>query len=272
MASYRSESGLWYTVTETLDSEGSKPWVVFYHGVGMRGDAWTGWFPNLLKDYRILTFDARGYGESPLREGESDSRTLDDWVEDLISLLDERGIEQAYMIGESLGGTAVLNTVAKHPERVTACVVCSTGFRGSYISEVNSWPDIAAEGGIEAWSKYMTARRFNDEDPQSLWDAVHEMQTASSVDVIVYDGQMLQGSDLTEKLATMDRPTLILAPGSSPFISREHSQELEATLPNGSLIIFGNVKHGVAWALADECAYLARSFFERARHGATHSM
>jgi len=98
------------------------------------------------------------------------------------------------------------------------------------------------------------------------------MQTASNVDVIVYDGQMLQGSDLSEELATMDKPTLILAPGSSPFISREHSQELEATLPNSSLIIFGNVKHGVPWVLADECAYLANRFFERAQLGAAHSM
>lgn len=271
MANYRSESGLSYTVTKTPDS-GGKPWVVFCHGVGMKGDAWTGWFPNLLSDYRILTFDARGYGESLLREGEFGSRTLDDWVGDLISLLDEEGIEQACMIGESLGGTAVLHTAARHPERVTACVVCSTGFRGSLISEISRWPGIVAEGGIEAWSEYMNARRFNYEDPQSLWEAVHEIQMASSVDVIVYDAQMLGGSDLSEELATMDKPTLILAPGSSPFISREHSQELEDVLPNSSLIMFGNVKHGLAFALADECAYLAGSFFKRARCGVARSI
>lgn len=271
MASYRSESGLWYTVTETLNSEG-KPWVVFYHGIGMRGDAWTGWFPNLLRDYRILTFDARGYGGSPLREGEFGTRTLDDWAEDLVSLLDEESIEQAYVIGESTGGTAVLHTAAKHPERVAACVVCSTGFRGSLISETNRWASIVDEGGIEAWSRYMIACRFNDEDPQSLRDVVHEMQVAPSADVVVYDGRMLQGADLSEELATMDKPTLLLAPGASPFISREHSQELESILPNSSLVIFGNVKHGVAWALADECSYVASSFFERARLGAARSM
>lgn len=271
MASYRSESGLWYTVTETPDSDESKPWIVFYHGVGMVGEAWAGWYPNLLPDYRLLTFDARGYGQSPLENDQIDSRSLDDWVEDVISLLDERGIDQAYMVGESLGGTAVLHAAAKHPERVVACVVCSTGFCGSTIPEISEWPDIISDGGIEAWSTYMNARRFTEEDPQSLWDAVHEMQITTTPEVLLHDVSMLGGSDLSEELATMDKPTLILAPGSSPFISREHSQELEDVLPNGSLIMFGNVKHGVAWVLADECAYLTSSFFNRARHGVAHS-
>ena len=261
MAQFVTKSGLAYSTLAPFGGE-SKPWVVFHHGLGMSGNAWSRWFPYLLADYRILTFDVRGYGESRLDPARLGERTIDAWVDDLIEVLNDREISEAYLIGESLGGTSILHAGARHPDRVRACVVCSTGYKGSVISELKKWRGIMDAGGIGAWSKYLNENRFTERDDPGVWESTSRLQLACSPELILHDADMLAGIDLSEELRTMSKPTLILAPGASPFISREHSQELEKILPDATLVMIGPSKHGIAWAYAEECAFITRRYFE----------
>jgi pimeloyl-ACP methyl ester carboxylesterase len=211
-----SRAGLSYSTIETLDGK-ERPWAVFHHGVGLSGDAWAAWYPQLLPHFRLLTFDVRGYGRSPLDPARLATRTLDDWVSDVITLLDEREIDRAVVIGESLGGTATLHAAAMHPDRIQACIVCSTGFRGGLISELPKWHGIIEHGGVGAWSDYMNERRFAPAIPSSIRDPIDAMQRACTPEVVLHDADMLRGLDLSDELTRLQPPVLILAPGQSPF-------------------------------------------------------
>jgi pimeloyl-ACP methyl ester carboxylesterase len=240
---------------------------VFHHGIGLTGAAWAGWHSQLESDFRLLAFDVRGYGRSPIDAERLAGRNLDAWAADLISLLDENGIESATVIGESLGGTAVLQAALRYPDRIQACVLCSTGFRGAAISELPTWHDLIERGGITAWSAYMNERRFDAATDPAVVAAVGAMQSACSPGVVLHDVDMLRGVDLSDALPGLRRPTLILAPGRSPFISREHAFELERLLPRSELVMIGPSKHGIAFAYADLCALLARRFLREVLGG-----
>jgi pimeloyl-ACP methyl ester carboxylesterase len=74
----------------------------------------------LLPEYRVLTWDVRGHGESrPLQE----AFTLDDAAGDLVAILDEVGSDKAVLVGQSMGGYISQYAYLNHPERVQAIVI-----------------------------------------------------------------------------------------------------------------------------------------------------
>ena len=74
----------------------------------------------LAPHYRILTWDMRGHGLSqPLRG----TLSYQDAANDLVALLDYLEIEQAILVGVSMGGCAAQEVIFRHPERVTALVL-----------------------------------------------------------------------------------------------------------------------------------------------------
>lgn len=104
--------------------DGIEPPVVLLHGWCINsyvnfGSA----YDELATDRRVVMIDLRGHGHGAPLDGQFD---LDVCAEDVTRILDELGIEQATVVGYSLGG-AVAQLVAKRdPERVTGLVLAAT--------------------------------------------------------------------------------------------------------------------------------------------------
>ena len=98
---------------------GSLPAVACVHGSG--GHA--GRFERLSRvveaDRRVLAHDLRGHGRSPW----AGEQTLAAHVGDLAAVLRGRGIEQAALIGEGIGGLVAIEFAAEHGDRVAALVL-----------------------------------------------------------------------------------------------------------------------------------------------------
>lgn len=84
------------------------------HGVLLDSSMWAGQVAVWSERYRCLTVDRRGHGYSaPIGD-------LSDEVADLLSVLDEGGVERAHLVGLSLGGHDALRFAGCHPERVAS--------------------------------------------------------------------------------------------------------------------------------------------------------
>lgn len=96
--------------------------LVLAHGVGGNHAIWYQQLPAFTQDYRVITFDHRGFGNSvdTARHGRSE------FVADLTALLDHLDIEQAAFIGQSMGGGTCLGFAAAQPERVGALLMCDS--------------------------------------------------------------------------------------------------------------------------------------------------
>jgi pimeloyl-ACP methyl ester carboxylesterase len=99
----------------------------------------------LLTDYRVLVWDARGHGKSkPL----GNRFSLDICVGDLLAILDEIRVDQAVLVGQSLGGYIAQGVYSRAPERVLAMVI------------IGATPLGKAYGSLEVWMLRATLPLF----------------------------------------------------------------------------------------------------------------
>lgn len=98
--------------------------VLLHAAVGDRR-LWDKQMAPLAARYRVVRYDARGFGDSPLPGGPFSV------VRDLCALLDDLGIERAALVGNSLGGKTALETALTHPDRVSALVLVASPVGGT---------------------------------------------------------------------------------------------------------------------------------------------
>jgi 3-oxoadipate enol-lactonase len=101
---------------------GSGPLVLFVHGVGGNKRNWLPQLAMFKANYRAVSCDLRGYGESEDYEGEF---SVVDAACDVIRLLDHLQVDAAHLVGLSLGGCIVLETLRVHPNRIRSVTACS---------------------------------------------------------------------------------------------------------------------------------------------------
>jgi CubicO group peptidase (beta-lactamase class C family)/alpha-beta hydrolase superfamily lysophospholipase len=95
--------------------------VILLHAHGVDRRMWDDQFALLSKNYRVIRYDMRGYGES-------DNPT--EWAgfthaEDLRALMDHLGIEKTNLVGLSLGALIAFDFLALHPDRVLSIVAAA---------------------------------------------------------------------------------------------------------------------------------------------------
>lgn len=140
----------------TAPTHSSSPVLVFIHGWLLSRSYWQPLIERLAPNYQCLIYDLRGFGDSQPKRGKVSrkgsnlnaevpdefeavkrspaSYTLAAYAKDLGILLDKLGIEQAWLIGHSLGGSIALWGAFLLPDRVKG-VICLNAGGGIYLKE-----------------------------------------------------------------------------------------------------------------------------------------
>ena len=96
--------------------------IVLAHGAGGNHLSWWQQVPQFARHHRCITFDHRGWGLSV----DTDDRGPAAFIDDLRGLLDHLEIEQALLVGQSMGGLTCLGVALSQPERVRGLVMANT--------------------------------------------------------------------------------------------------------------------------------------------------
>ena len=102
---------------------GKGRWLVLIHGAWASHGWWRWQAPELSRDYRVLSLDVRGHGQSSTLEGEY---SVDGFARDLGMLLQKLGIEDAVLVGWSMGGIISMQYCLNHPSKVRALILIAT--------------------------------------------------------------------------------------------------------------------------------------------------
>ncbi len=106
-----------------LDGGGSLPVIIALHAHWMEGSTFIPLAAALGADWRIVALDQRGHGYSDHAE----TYSRDDYIGDLDALFGHLGVQNAVLMGNSLGGVNAYQYAARHPERVQALIIEDIG-------------------------------------------------------------------------------------------------------------------------------------------------
>lgn len=104
------------------DNGGTGPVVILSHGFLMDHSMFDAQVAALKNDYRVITWDERGFGGT-VATGDF---TYWDSANDVLALMDHLGIESAVIGGMSQGGFLSLRVALTAPERVRALILLDT--------------------------------------------------------------------------------------------------------------------------------------------------
>jgi 3-oxoadipate enol-lactonase len=107
---------------EVIGAEGL-PWLVLCHGAGGNHAIWfqqVAWF---CRSFRVVTWDQRGFGLSTNREGRASPAVA---AADLVALMEHLEADRVHLVGQSMGGWAVMGATLSRPDLVASLVLADT--------------------------------------------------------------------------------------------------------------------------------------------------
>ena len=97
--------------------------LVLLHGFGLSHWSWRAVVPGLAAEHDVVAIDLPGFGESDRPRGVDFGYDAAAYLETVIGVLDELGLERASFMGHSMGGAIALVAGARRPERVERLVL-----------------------------------------------------------------------------------------------------------------------------------------------------
>lgn len=125
---------LYYEVTGT-----GHPLVLLHAGIA-DSRMWDAQVAAFAERYQVIRYDLRGFGRSDVPPGPFSHR------DDVLGMLHFLGIERAYVLGCSMGGSTAIDFALEHPAMVDGLVLVGSGLGGFQWSDEND----AVEAAIEA--------------------------------------------------------------------------------------------------------------------------
>jgi 3-oxoadipate enol-lactonase len=212
-----------FEVAHELRGPSDAPVLVLSGSLGTDRSMWDPQAEPLGDRFRVLRYDQRGHGASPVPPG---PYSIADLGSDLLALLDRLAIERASLCGLSIGGMSSMWVAAHAPERVERVVLCCTA--ASLAPEVSAaYAERAAtvrEQGLAGIADAVVARWFTPRYRDACPDVVEWMRRRLlGTPPEGYAGccEALAALDLRRELSLIEAPTLVLAGAEDPAIPPE---------------------------------------------------
>jgi 3-oxoadipate enol-lactonase len=195
----------------TFGAPSSPPLLLISSLGATRDTLWSRQVPFLSRSFRVITYDPRGHGQSPVPPGEY---SLDDLGRDAISVLDAAGAAEAHVCGVSMGGITAMWLGIHAPARVRSLVVANTAAR---IGSLQSWGDriaLVREQGLAGVAEQAMPKWFTDGFRAGEPETIERFRAmVASIPPAGYLGccAALRDADLRDTVAGITRPTLAIA-------------------------------------------------------------
>ena len=218
--------------------------LLFVHG-GLGGGRGSALFrqhhmPVLAQYAHVIAFDRRAAG---LSETPSVGYSFDEFVADMVALLDYLGHERAVLMGHSAGGPQVLQCALTHPERVMALILSSTATQTVHVPPaLASLVTFLGTEGLTHLQQMLTPHDTSPAAQASVPGAPVEPLTGILQTYLAYH---LHGDQLASRLQDITVPALILHGTADAEIPFGEAEYLHAGLPTSSLIPFVGGGHSI---------------------------
>ena len=237
--------------------------------------AW--WFrqvPVFSQQYRVVTFDSRGSGQSDKPDA---PYSMEMMAGDLAGLLEAIGINKAHIFGVSMGGMIAQHFALRYPERVSSLILGCTTCGGPYsiipdaeamtvLADFEHMRKLTPAERIMEMTPFLVSQEFVDKNLVLLQEAmVKMMEHIAPLHGAMRQAHAIWEHDTYERLPEIRVPTLVIAGDADRLIPVENSRILASRIPRAELVIMKNMGHGFIIEAADEANRTVLDFLRRHR-------
>jgi pimeloyl-ACP methyl ester carboxylesterase len=237
------------------EQRGAIPRLVFVHGMAGERHDWDRLLAWLPSDLTYLRYDLRGFGRSTAQEGVAFSHS-----DDLLAVLDARGVLAAGIVGLSMGGGIALNFALNHPRRVSRLILISPWMIGWEAS--HEWKTLwrAVAAAAQAGEMALARERWLRHPMFALVREDEELAAELCRSIEGYHGRQWIADDQRaefpdiERLHTLAMPTLVLTGEHDLPDVRLIAQTIVAAAPDASRVDYAGAGHMVHLERASQAA------------------
>lgn len=259
------------------DSQGPGRPVVLIHGWPLSGESWAEQIGPLQEaGHRVITYDRRGFGKSEKTASGYDYNTFADDLHDVLESLD---LQDATLVGFSMGGGEVARYVSRHGTSRLRSVVFAAAVP-PYLMQSSQNPD----GPLDE-ETFTQMRSGLEQDREAFFEefttgffsvdgelAVTEEQRQEAVGMAHQSDQFAAlasmdawaTTDFREDLQAVDVPTLVIHGDSDATVPLEGSgQRTHEAVADSELKVIQGAPHGLNVSHAEDFNAALLSFLQR---------
>jgi pimeloyl-ACP methyl ester carboxylesterase len=222
------------------------------------------------KNFRLLSFDASGYGRS---DCPIENYSVEGWADEGAALLDALGIDKALVHGTSMGGMVAIAFTAKYPQKtVAACADCAMARCDVYRRTMfRNWRVMSEAMPLDELSDLITIQAvsadFIEEHPD-IFETVRAVIRKNSPYTVRHACLAMERMDLESLARTIRRPILftngtrdvMTPPRLAP--SGFSAADIVAAVPDwAQLYEFPDIGHADLLESPDEAVEVVTAFF-----------
>jgi pimeloyl-ACP methyl ester carboxylesterase len=212
------------------DSGGAGAPVLFSHGYLMDHEMFEPQVAALAGEFRCITWDERGFGQTPAAE----PFTYWDSADDALALLSHLGIDRAFLVGMSQGGFLSLRAALRAPDRVLGLGLIDTqsgleeeAARPVYEAMIEDWvtngPSDELAGAV---ASIIMSPGYDD----SPWIAKWKARPPEALRLP--SRTLMDRDDISDRLGEITAPAIVFHGEADTAIPIEKGEQLERELGN----------------------------------------
>ncbi|MGH2599857.1 MAG: alpha/beta fold hydrolase [Dehalococcoidia bacterium] len=226
------------------------------------------WDPTLVaalaRHSLVVAFDNRGMGET----ANTGDYPFEQIADDAACLIEVLGLEAPTVLGWSTGGSIALDLAVRHPERVGRLVLYAGDCGGPEV--VHPSPAVEAQFGDTSGTPAEQRERlirvlfppgWRERHAAYVKRVFYSELRASTPENLTRQAQALAGwAGVGPRLATVQRPALIVQGMADIVTPPENAQVLAAGLSGSWLVRMAGAGHGLMYQYPRQLARLVRLF------------
>lgn len=226
--------------------EGQGSTIILLHGLGSTKQDWEAQIPFFSKAFRVIAPDLRAHGKSSVPKEDYGVPFM---TEDVKQLMDHLKIENASLVGFSMGGAVAFQMAVSYPEYVNKLVIVNSGpdFNGmGQIGEdlISHRTEFLKTQGLKKLAKEISFNMFPEEHQIDMRNTFEKRCQENDPKAYEMSFLTLMSWGLGSDLEKIYHPTLVVA-SDMDYTPVEFKQEFVDRMSNANLKVIANSRHGV---------------------------
>jgi len=243
--------------------------MVFAHGYGCDQHVWTDIAYSFEKDYKLITFDYVGAGQSDLSAYNKDRySTLDGYAQDILEIYETLNLKDTILVGHSVSSMIGLLAAVQRPELFSKLIFLGPSPRylndGAYFGgfERADLEDLFAmmDNNYLGWSRALAPSIMGNQDRPQLGDRLTNSFCATDPEIAKQFARVTFLSDNRKDLERLTVPSLTLQCTNDIIAPVQVGQYMHEKMQNNTLVIMDATGHCPHMSAPEETIQVMKTY------------